>query len=255
MDFGSPSFGSISRKLTAQYRGLCPPGKSLDDCELRASSPTDVRSLRVKTGEPSFFGRAKVRAAHRENAIRLVKESTLDKSSQSEWVDYSGIGQLKTKHDEQTGVKYEALTLRDLKSLEASFVTQDPFAPAPVTPDPFAPAPLSRSPSMPRLECVAYDALPVSLREETPEARSVSPADLTKFLTSPDRDSKRGDAPVSTESTAPRFRTPVSLSGSASVAAGSSMSPDDPKVHRTTNLRTPKMLSPGSLSLPPKKIR
>jgi hypothetical protein len=186
-----------------------------------------------------------VRAAHRENAIRLVKESTLDKSSQSEWVDYSGIGQLKTKHDEQTGVKYEALTLRDLKSLEASFVTQDPFAPAP----------LSRSPSMPRLECVAYDALPVSLREETPEARSVSPADLTKFLTSPDRDSKRGDAPVSTESTAPRFRTPVSLSGSASVAAGSSMSPDDPKVHRTTNLRTPKMLSPGSLSLPPKKIR
>ena len=255
MDFGSPSFGSISRKLTAQYRGLCPPGKSLDDCELRASSSTDVKSLRVKTGEPSFFGRAKVRAAHRENAIRLVKESTLDKSSQSEWVDYSGIDQLKTKHDEQTGVKYEALTLRDLKSLEASFVTQDPFAPAPVTQDPFAPAPLSRSPFMPRLECVAYDALPVSLREETPEARSVSSADLIEeasFLTSPDRDSKRGDAPVST---APRFRTPVSLSGSASVAAGLSMSPDDPKVHRTNNLGTPKMLSPGSLSLPPKKIR
>jgi hypothetical protein len=254
MDFGSPSFGSISRKLTAQYRGLCPPGKSLDDCELRASSPTDVRSLRVKTGEPSFFGRAKVRVAHRENAIRLVKESTLDKSSQSEWVDYSGIGQLKTKHDEQTGVKYEALTLRDLKSLEPSFVTQDPFAPAPVTPDPFAPAPLSRSPYMPRLECVAYDALPVSLREETPEARSVSSTDLIEasFRTPPDRDSKRGDAPVSTESTAPRFRTPVSLSGSASVAAGSSRSPErDPTFHLGLSPPNPAL----SFPLPPKKRR
>jgi hypothetical protein len=212
MDFGSPSFGSISRKLTAQYRGLCPPGKSLDDCELRASSPTDVRSLRVKTGEPSFFGRAKVRVAHRENAIRLVKESTLDKSSQSEWVDYSGIGQLKTKHDEQTGVKYEALTLRDLKSLEASFVT----------PDPFAPAPLSRSPSMPRLECVAYDALPVSLREETPEARSVSSADLIEAS----------------------FLTPLAPQRDTALAAASSLeSPEIPTEHRYLVMHTGLLLA------------
>ena len=205
MDRTSPSFGSMYQALSTQHKDRCPPSKSLDECELRASSPTDVRSLRVKTGEPSFFGRAKVRAAHRENAIRLVANQPEPER------DIWGVGHLKTKLDAQTGVKYEALTLGDLERLRDS-KTGDAFQ------DLSAPAPLRRSPSMPRLESVDFDALPVSLRKETPEARGMPSAELTEasFLTSPDRESKRSGVSASTELTAVSFRTPPDPRGAAS---------------------------------------
>ena len=193
------------------------------------------------TGERSFFGRAKVRAAHRENAIRLVANQPEPER------DIWGVGHLKTKLGAQTGVKYEALTLGDLERLRDS-KTGDAFQDLS--------APLRRSPSMPRLESVDFDALPVSLRKETPEARGVPSAELTEasFLTSPDRESKRSGVSASTELTAVSFRTPPDPRGAASAAASSSRSPEaGPGLHLTLDRPNPGMFAASSLSLPPKK--
>ena len=74
MDIKSTPLGSIYVRLTKEYEGRCPPGKELDDCELRANSAKGAMHLRVKTGERSFFGRAKARTAHQENAATIVRD-------------------------------------------------------------------------------------------------------------------------------------------------------------------------------------
>ena len=73
MGIYSTSLRFAYHRLTKEYTDRCPPGKKLDDCELRANS-LDAKSLRVKTGEASFFGRAKVRVAHQKNAARIVMD-------------------------------------------------------------------------------------------------------------------------------------------------------------------------------------
>jgi len=72
MDRKSTPIGVMYRILRTDYQPRCPPGKTLDDCELRANSTRPGTLPRVKTGEPSFFGRAAARVAHQRNAVIIV---------------------------------------------------------------------------------------------------------------------------------------------------------------------------------------
>ena len=75
MNYGMP-LSAVHRVLTDKHQSEVSLGTVLDACELRAKSH-DAKTLRVKTGEPSFFGRDAGRELHRANAIRIVKASYL----------------------------------------------------------------------------------------------------------------------------------------------------------------------------------
>ena len=115
MDRTPPSFGSMYQALSNQYKGRCPPSKSLDECELRANSQ-DAESLRVKTGEASFFGRAKVRAAHRKNA-RVIVQNLVLYAGDGRSVDLLKLTAVRSACSARIAEKNNCLTLGDLKSI------------------------------------------------------------------------------------------------------------------------------------------
>jgi hypothetical protein len=119
MDFKSTPIGGIYRSLYEKYEyaDRSPPSKELRDCELRANS-RDAESLRVKTGAPSFFGRAKARVAHQKNAADIVSSAVRD---QSLWYPRPNTGKLQQAEvqiKEYIKAKNAPLTLGDLSKLE-----------------------------------------------------------------------------------------------------------------------------------------
>ena len=135
MDRTPPSFDSVYRALSTQYKGRCPPGKSLDECELRANSE-DAKSLRVKTGESSFFGRAKVRTAHQSNATRIVNNLLTSAGNDSREDPQTFLAK-KTEAASYIARKRTPLTLGDLKRLQdhLNFRFLDSPPPRPVQAD------------------------------------------------------------------------------------------------------------------------
>jgi hypothetical protein len=167
MDRPSPTFGSVYQSLSNQYKDRCPPGKSLDACELRANS-YDAISLRVKTGEPSFFGRAKVRAAHQHNARVIVQNLNLY-AGEDRSVNRETLNCVRRSCSDYIDGKNNRLTLGDLIVLQGKIDQSGPLPQLPtsasVSPDRDSkrggaspePARTSASPSRPAREIVATD--------------------------------------------------------------------------------------------------
>ena len=116
--------------LGGLYAALKKPG--LDDCELRANS-YDVKSLRVKTGGASLFGRDGARAVHRYQAVGLVAHchdasvrAHLAKESQASdpeiWAKELS-GQLREEFDAKFNAR-NPVKLGDLSKLEAELLKQ-----------------------------------------------------------------------------------------------------------------------------------
>ena len=124
MDFKSTPIGGIYRSLYDKYEfaDRSPRSKELRDCELRANS-LDAKSLRVKTEAPSFFGRAKVRVAHQQNAADIVSRAVWDENLWDHPIPK--FGKLKRAEEqikEYIKDKNAPLTLGDLSKLDQSII-------------------------------------------------------------------------------------------------------------------------------------
>ena len=116
--------------LGGLYAALKKPG--LDECELRANSD-DVKSLRVKTGGASVFGREGARAVHRYQAVGLVahchdasvRAHLAEKSQASDpeiWAQELSC-KLRKEFDEKFNAR-KPVKLGDLSKLEAELLEQ-----------------------------------------------------------------------------------------------------------------------------------
>ena len=124
MDFKSTPIGGIYRSLYDKYEfaDRSPRSKELRDCELRANS-LNATSLRVKTEAPSFFGRAKVRVAHQQNAADIVIRAVRDRNLWDHPIPkFEKLKRAEEQIKEYIKDKNAPLTLGDLSKLDQSII-------------------------------------------------------------------------------------------------------------------------------------